>query len=53
MDFRVNIQGYDISGNIYIDNNKVIVEGDLPFVARLFRGKIEHIIRKQLEEILS
>lgn len=53
MDFRFNIKGYNISGNVYVRDNSIILEEKLPFAARLFSGKIENIIREQLEKILS
>ena len=49
----MKIKGYSTSGSVSINDEEVILEGELPFMARMFSGKIEDMVRKQLDESLS
>ena len=53
MRFRASIRGFETTGNVYLMDKQVILEGSLPFMARLFSGKIEKMIRERLEALLS
>ena len=53
MDFIVNIKGYHLSGKVYIKDKQIVLEGKLPFVARMFSGKIKGIIKEKLETLLA
>lgn len=44
--------GMKIEGALTVEPNQVVVEGDLPFAAAMFKGRIESGIREQLERIL-
>ena len=51
MDFSFKVKGFNIEGNIQLYNNKLILNGKLPFLARLFSGKIETTIKSELERL--
>lgn len=53
MEFNMLIKGYEISGIITLQDNKVIIEGKLPFIAKMFSGKIENAVKSQLETLLA
>ena len=53
MDFSLEIMGFNTTGSVYLRNGEIILEGKLPFMARVFNGRIESIIRGQLEKLLS
>jgi hypothetical protein len=51
MEFGFEAKGYNIEGTINILEDKLVLNGKLPWVARMFSGKIEEIINKQLDEL--
>ena len=51
MDFSFEAKRYNITGNIKLQEGQLVLDGKLPFAARLFSGKIEGIINKQLDEL--
>ncbi len=53
MDFSFIVKGFDIQGNIALGNDKLILEGKLPFLANLFSGKIETAIKSELEKLFN
>jgi len=53
MDFSLYARGFDISGKIQLYDNLIVLEGNLPFLAKLYQGKIESMIRQKLKELLS
>lgn len=50
MDFGFDINKVNINGNIKLEEKKLIVEGKLPWIARMYNGKVKDIIIEQLEE---
>ena len=52
MDFSLYAKGFKISGKIQLYDNLIVLEGNLPFLAKLYQGKIESMIIQKLEEIL-
>jgi len=53
MEFGMGILGFKgIKGTIFLTQKEVKVVGKIPFLARLFSGKIEQIIKQQLEDLL-
>jgi hypothetical protein len=50
MDFKFKLSEYDISGNLKLDNKKLVLDGKLPFGARLHRDEIESKIKERLEK---
>lgn len=53
LDFNVEIMGFGTEGQVILSENQVSLEGKVPLLTRMFSGKIEEIIRKQLEELFS
>jgi putative polyhydroxyalkanoate system protein len=52
LSFGFKTMGMRFDGNIAVEDNRVVLNGDLPFAAMMFKGKIESEIRQQLERIL-
>lgn len=53
MDYSMEIMGFKTKGQITLKNNQVSLEGKLPLMARIFSGKIEEMIKKQLDDSFS
>lgn len=51
MDFSFEVMGSNIKGDIKLQGKELILNGKLPFLARIYSGRIEDIIKKQLEEL--
>ncbi len=45
--------GIKIDGKISVLDDKLAIEGDLPFAAMMFKGKIESEMRGQLEKLMA
>ncbi len=52
LSFGFKTLGMRIEGNIAVEPDKLVVTGDLPISAMMFKGKIESEIRKQLEKLV-
>ncbi|MGY8770363.1 MAG: polyhydroxyalkanoic acid system family protein [Pirellulales bacterium] len=52
MAFSFRTMGASISGEMAVEAASVLVTGQLPFAAMLFKGKIESSIKEELEKIL-
>ncbi|MBU0629271.1 MAG: polyhydroxyalkanoic acid system family protein [Nanoarchaeota archaeon] len=53
MDFSVGIMGFSTQGKIYLKEDKIILELELPFVLSVFSKKIKEMIKQQFEALLS
>lgn len=53
LSFGFKTFGFKIQGEIEVLENKLVLNGDLPFAAMMFKGKIESEIRQQLERIMG
>jgi putative polyhydroxyalkanoate system protein len=51
--FRFKTYGIPLSGGIAVNDASLDVDGDLPFTAMMFRGKIESSIREELEKLVA
>ena len=51
--FRFKTFGIGLSGKIAVAEKELVVDGDLPFTAMMFKGKIESAIREQLERLMT
>jgi len=51
--FHFKTFGFPISGRITVGEKSLVVDGDLPFTAMMFKGKIESSIRQQLERLMT
>ncbi|NOZ34660.1 MAG: hypothetical protein GXO80_05105 [Chlorobi bacterium] len=53
IDFSFKIRGMKINGQITVNENKVVIESNLPFAARIFQGMIETQIKENADKMLS
>ena len=53
MEYSMEIMGFKTKGEVTLEDGQVSLEGKLPFMARMFSGKIEAMIKAQLEALLS
>jgi hypothetical protein len=53
LNFSFKTYGFLISGTLTVDDQKARLDGNLPFAAMAFRGKIEQTIRENLEKALA
>ena len=52
-EFKFKISGFKVSGTLQVGENFVLINGELPFAALLFRGQIEDNIRTKAMELLG
>ena len=52
-DFSFKLMSFNISGNIKVTENEVIIEGKLPFAASMFKGIIEKTIKDNANKMLN
>ena len=50
--FSFRTFGINVAGSITVHDDRLAVDGDLPFSAMMFKGKIETEIRQQLERLV-
>ncbi|HJN12681.1 MAG: polyhydroxyalkanoic acid system family protein [Pirellulaceae bacterium] len=53
LDFSLTTYGFSITGKLTVDEEVARLDGQLPFAAVAFRGKIEKGIASELERALS
>lgn len=53
LNFAFTTYGFKISGNLEVDDTLVKLQGDLPFAAAMFKGKIESSIQTEIEKALA
>jgi putative polyhydroxyalkanoate system protein len=53
LQFQFKSYGIPIKGGITVNENDLNLDGELPFSAMMFRGKIESAIREQLERLVA
>ena len=51
--FSFKISGFKVSGSLEVGESSVVIKGDLPFAALLFKGTIEDTIRTKAMELLG
>jgi hypothetical protein len=51
--FSFSAMGFSVSGTLNVTPSDVELNGNLPFAAGLFKGKIEQTIRERAEELLA
>ena len=51
--FSLTTYGFTISGTLNVKENQIDVEGQLPFAAVAFRGKIQQTIEQELNRALT
>jgi hypothetical protein len=52
LNFGFKTMGMRFDGTLGVEDKQVVVNGDLPFAAMMFKGKIESEVRQRLEQIL-
>lgn len=52
LNFKFATFGMKVSGQMAVEEEQVVVSGDLPFAAAMFKGKIESGMREQLTKLL-
>jgi len=53
MNYSMEIMGSKIKGRVHLRDCQITLEGKLPFMAKMFKGKIEHMVKEQLEDLFS
>ena len=53
LDFSLTTFGFKISGELTVEEERAVLEGQLPFAAFAFKGKIEQGIKSELEKALA
>ncbi|MEX2559164.1 MAG: polyhydroxyalkanoic acid system family protein [Pirellulales bacterium] len=51
--FSFTTFGFKIGGATTVEENEVKLDGDIPFAAMMFKGKIEQEIRESLNKVLA
>jgi hypothetical protein len=49
--FSVLVQGQRVTGTLYIGEKSYILDAKLPFLWRMFEGRIERTIKEQVEAL--
>jgi hypothetical protein len=52
LNFGFKTMGMRFDGSVGVEDQRVVVNGDIPFAAMMFKGKIESEVRQHLEQIL-
>lgn len=52
MSFGFKTMGVKLSGDMTVHDDRLVVDGELPFAAMMFKGKIESEMREQLGRLL-
>jgi hypothetical protein len=53
LDFGFTTYGFNIQGNVQVDENEIKLDGQIPFAAMMFKGKIEQELRAQMTKLLA
>jgi hypothetical protein len=51
--FSFKTYGFNVKGTLAVTPGEVRVDGDLPFAAMMFKGRVEQTIRENLERLVS
>lgn len=51
--FSFTVMGFDVSGMINVEDHEVNMDGQIPFAALAFKGRIESVLREKMTELLS
>jgi hypothetical protein len=51
--FSFTVMGFDVSGNVKVEDREVKLDGQIPIAALAFKGKIESVIRDKMTELLQ
>lgn len=53
LNFSLTTYGFTITGVLTVEDRRALLDGQLPFAAIAFRGKIEKAISHELERVLG
>jgi hypothetical protein len=53
LNYAFSTFGFNIKGDMNVEQGAVNVNGSLPFAAMMFKGKIEQSVREELEKVLA
>lgn len=53
LDFKFSSMGFKIKGILTANPDNVQIDGNLPFAAMMFKGRIEKTVREELVKLLS
>ena len=53
LNFGFTTYGFKIAGMLEVEDSQVNLQGDLPFAAVMFKGKIESSIQSEIEKALA
>lgn len=53
LDFSMTTYGINIKGKVIVEEDKVRMDGELPFAAMMFKGKITNEIQEALQKALA
>lgn len=51
--FAFRTMGVNIDGRLAVEDDQLNVDGNLPFSAMMFKGKIESSLREELERLMA
>jgi hypothetical protein len=53
LDFGFKTYTFNIKGQLKVDPNQVSLDGDIPFAALMFKGRIEQTLKDELARLLA
>ena len=53
LQFGFTTYGFRIDGKLTVEPAQIVIDGQLPFAAMMFKGKIEQSIRSELTKLLA
>jgi len=53
LDFRFKTYTFNIQGQLKVEPNQVSLDGDIPFAALMFKGRIEQTLKDELAKLLA
>lgn len=53
LDFSFTAYGFEIKGKLTVEDSVATVNGELPFVAMMFQGRIEQTIKDEISKVLN
>ena len=51
--FKFTAKGYDLAGNIRVQDSNILLDATIPFAVSLFQGSIKKLISSKSQELLS
>ena len=52
-EFSFSAKGFDLAGKIRVEENRVSINGQLPFLLSFFKEKISEVIKEKADKLLS